>query len=188
MAIGTWNDLTSDWFDKTPFLTSCIKLHNFTVNSHALVEQETFVNWGHDDIDGFFTVSDWMVRALWGLTLDGTEPYDRIVYMFHLAVTEEGAALLAPLDCWLRVYCPERGEYYPNATGYQPISLPHWPLGNPFPGYYYQSIKIEIDLTPPSGAWVARSYEFQLQEKALSAIQRYSRLRSMVGILTREST
>jgi hypothetical protein len=186
MAIGTWNDLTSDWFDKTPFITACIKLHNFTINSHALAEQETFVNYGRDQIDGFFTVSDWTDRQLWGLTLNGDEPYNWMVYMFHLAVTEEGAAPFAALDCWMRIYCPEREEYYPNATGYQPISLPLWPMGFPFPGYYYQSIKISVDLTPPTGAWSAGSYEFVLQEKALSAPQRYSRLRSMVGVLTRE--
>jgi len=188
MAIGSWTDPTSDWFDKTPFLTACTKLHNLTQNSHALVEQETFVNWGRDQIDGFFTVGAWTNRALWGVTLDGTEPYDQMVYMFHLAVTEEGAPLLAPLDCWMRIYCPERAAYYPDATGYQPISLPIWLLGNPFPGYQYQSIMITVDLTPPSGAWVAGSYEFQLQEKSNAPLQRHSRLRSMVGVLTREAT
>ena len=185
MAFGNWNDNRTDWFNKTPHSTACPKLDNITKNSHALIKQETFVNWGRDEFDPFVSTS-WGVRAYMGLTLYGTEPYDNVVFALNVACAEEGWPLLTYMNVWFRVYNVERDEYYPNATGIQMYSLPTWILGFPFPGWQFQTLLIEADMTPPAGAWTARSYELQIQTKySPSATQRLGKMRGFIGTMER---
>lgn len=185
MAFGEWTDNRDHWVDKTSLLTSCPKLGAFAENSEALIRQETFTNWGRDEFDPFVSVV-WGVRAYVGLTLYGDEPYDTIVFAINVACTEEGWPLLTYMDVWFRVYNVERDEYYPNSSGLQMYSLPYWPLGFPFPGWRFQTLLIEADLTPPAGAWSAQSYELQLQTKySPSATTRMGKMRGVTGILER---
>jgi len=185
VAIGTWEDNRDAWVDKTPHSTACAKLHDFTENSHALVKQETFVNWGKDSFNPFSSFV-WGTRAYVGLTLNANTPYDNIVFAILIACTEEDWPVLTLMDVWFRIECVERSEYYPNAAGIQMYSRPVWRLGFPFPGWQWQTLIIEVDITPPAGPWAAQSYEFQLQTKYnASATQRMADMRGFLGILER---
>jgi hypothetical protein len=186
MPIGNYTDNRSDWVDKTPFVTACSKLITLTENNLALIKQETFANWGGDSFNPFVGVTFTTIGYA-GLTLFGDEPYDNVVFALRCACTEEGWPLLTLMDVWFRIYCVERGQYYPDATGVQMYSLPTWILGFPFPGWQWQTILIEVDITPPAGAWSAQSYEFQLQAKySPSATQRLADFKGMIGVLERE--
>jgi hypothetical protein len=185
MAFGNWTDNRDSWVDKTPFATACAKLDDMSENNHALIKEETFANWGRDEEDPF-TSQVWGVRAYIGLTLYGDEPYDNIVFAIVCAGTEENWPAGVDMDVWFRIYNVERAEYYPDATGISMWSIPFWPLGFPFPGYYFQTKIIEASLTPPAGAWSPGSYELQLQTKySPSATQRFTKMRGLVGILER---
>jgi len=185
VAFGNWADNRDSWVDKTAHATACPKLHDLTKNNHALIKQETFVNWGGDEFDPF-TSGAWGIRAYMGLTFYGDEPYDNLVFALVVACTEEDWPLMTYMDVWFRIYNVERAEYYPNAAGIQMYSLPNWRLGFPFPGWFFQTLIIEASLTPPAGAWGPGSYELQLQSKFLgSATQRHQKMRGLVGIMER---
>ena len=185
MAIGTWEDNRGDWVDKTPHSTACAKLHKFTENSHVLIKQETFVGWGGDDFEPFDS-QIWGTCAYIGVTLNANTPYDNMVFAIVVACTEEDWPVLDLMDVWFRIYNVERAEYYPNAAGIQMYSRPVWKLGFPFPGWQFQTLIIEADMTPPTGAWTAQSYELVLQTKyAPPPTQRLGKMRGLMGIMER---
>lgn len=185
MAFGTWEDNRADWFDKTPLIDACPKLDDFTKNSHALVKQETFANWGGLEFDPLISVT-WGIRGYMALTLYGNEPYDKLMFMLYIACTELDWPLMIYMNVWFRIYNVERDEYYPNSSGIQMYPRPAWITPFPYPGRYFQTLLIEADLTPPAGAWSAQSYELQLQSKYTpTATQRISMMRGMIAIMER---
>ena len=159
MTVPNWRNTGSDWYHRTPLDSSCGKLHDLTLNEAALVQQETCAQSG-DCYSAFPGSYDtWTEILYWGFTLRGDEPYD--ILRVHFAYVYCIEDLTPVYQIRLRAEIVERSEYWPSAYGLVLTNrgggcrpdVPDRPLCEHF----------DIDLVPPSGAWLPNSYEVRMQ-------------------------
>lgn len=159
MTIPNWRDTSGDWFHHTPFIDSCAKLKNLTLNEQALVRQEVCCQmrtWRNSNTSAGTWTDEWY----WGFTLTGYEPYD-LIRMWIVSSSHHTFVADPTYHYKVRAYIVERSEYWPSASGTY-LTPNRGNCGGPGPSNE-SCDTFDIDLKPPSGAWLNGSYEVQMQ-------------------------